>query len=235
MDDTDDRDGLASRIVRHPRLAWLRAHRCFVLFLALLALLISVPFLSGSHDGRVVLAALDDVVLVVAVASVVRSRLSLAVALLLAVPTVAFKYQAQQSGVPVDNAVALGFGAAFYAFSLAHLLEYVLRRDVMTADKLYGAVAVYIMLGAFWAFLYGVAQYVYPGAFALHGSAKMLDTSELLFFSFVVLTSTGFGDIVPLLIQTRFLAILEAISGVMYVAILIARLTGVYPTIERER
>src|SRR5262249_36600334 len=139
MDATDGMTGPAWRMA-HLRWTWLRAHRCFVLFLALLALLIAVPFLSGNAGGRLVLGALDDVILVAAVASVARGRMSLAVALLLAVPAVVFKYKALQTGAAADQAVSLGFAAAFYAYTLAHLLEYVLRRDVMTADKLYGAV-----------------------------------------------------------------------------------------------
>jgi hypothetical protein len=214
----------------HPRLAWLRAHRCFVLLLALLALLVAIPFLSDYAVGRRILAALSSIILIAAVAAVQRTKLSFGVAVCLIAPALVFQYRAQQTGDPADFAVSWAFNAAFYAFTLGQLLEYVLRRDDMTTDKLYGAVAAYIMLGVFWAFCYGLVQFFYPGAFTLHGTIKVLDLSELIFFSFVVLTSTGFGDIVPALIQTRFMAILEAMSGVMYVAILIARLTGVYPT-----
>ena len=183
--------------------------------------------------ARRVVGVLNLVVLVTAVAAVERSRPALLVAVLLGVPVVGFQFVALQTGLPGHFALSWAFGAAFYAYTLVHLLHYVLRRDVMTADKLYGAVALYIMIAIFWAFSYGVLQYFYPGAFAVHGTVKALAFDELLFFSFVVLTSTGFGDIVALLIQSRFMAILEALSGVMYVAILIARLTGVYPTVDK--
>lgn len=123
------------------------------------------------------------------------------------------------------------FGAAFYAYAIAHLLHYVLRRDEMTADKLYGAVAAYIMIAIFWAYLFGVLQYFHPGAFALYGSPTTMNLADLIFYSFTVLTTAGFGDITPVLIQSRFPTILEAVTGVMYVAILIARLTGVYPVV----
>lgn len=73
-------------------------------------------------------------------------------------------------------------------------------------------------------------SYIYPGAYALVGTPKVLDFGELIYFSFAVLTTSGFGDITPVLIQSRFLTILEMVTGVMYVAILIARLTGVYPS-----
>jgi Na+/citrate or Na+/malate symporter len=57
--------------------------------------------------------------------------------------------------------------------------------------------------------------------------------TELLYFSFTALTTAGFGDVTPALVQSRFLTVLEMIIGVMYVAILIARLTGVYPIVDK--
>ena len=221
-------------VTRHPRLAQILQQRCFFLFLALLALLIAIPFLDGTVHGRGLIGMLNFIVLVTAVAAVGRYKLSLVIASLLGLPTLAFQIMALQSGLPGHFALSWGFGAAFYAFTLVHLLHYVLRRDMMTADKLYGAVAAYIMVAIMWAFLYGVLQYFYPGAYALHGMPKILDMSELIFFSFTALTTAGFGDMTPSLIQSRFLTILEMVTGVMYVAILIARLTGVYPVVGNK-
>ena len=218
----------------HPRLAKILEQRCFFLFLTLLALLIAVPFLSGTVHGRALIGIVNFIVLVAAVASVASSRFSLVIAILLGLPTLAFQIMALQSGLPGHFALYWGFAAAFYAFTLVHLLQYVLRRDKMTADKLYGAVAAYILIAVFWAFLYGVLEYFYPGAFAFNGTPKALNVAELIYFSFTALTTAGFGDITPVLIQSRFLTILETVTGVMYVAILIARLTGVYPVTEKK-
>ena len=221
-------------VTLHPRLAQMLQQRCFFLFLALIALLVAMPFLSETVHGRGLVGLLNFIVLVTAVVAVERSRLSFVIAILLGLPTLAFQIMALQSGLPGHFALSWGFGAAFYAFTLAHLLNYVLRRDLMTADKLYGAVAAYIMVAILWAFLCGVLQYFYPAAYALHGMPKTLDMAELIFFSFTALTTAGFGDITPVLIQSRFLTILEMVTGVMYVAILIARLTGVYPVVEKK-
>jgi hypothetical protein len=88
-----------------------------------------------------------------------------------------------------------------------------------------------MMIALLWALMYGVVQYFYPGAYAVGGTPKALDMGEMIYFSFTALSTAGFGDITPVLIQSRFLTILEMITGVMYVAILIARLTGVYPIV----
>ena len=221
-------------VTRHPRLEQLLQQRCFFLFLALLALLITIPFLGDTTQGRGLVGLLNFIVLVTAVAAVGRSRLPFVIACLLGLPALAFQILALQSGLAGHFALSWSFSAAFYAFTVAHLLYYVLHRDMMTADMLYGAVATYIMIAIMWAFLYGVLQYFYPGAYAHHGTTKTLDMGELIFFSFTALTTAGFGDITPMLIQSRFLTILEMVTGVMYVAILIARLTGVYPVVGKK-
>ena len=217
----------------HPRLSKILEQRCFFLFLALLALLIAIPFLSDTIHGRRIIGFFNVMVLVTAVAAVASSRLSFVIAMLLGLAMLALQFLALQSGFPGHFALFWGFGAGFYGFTLVHLLNYVLRRDRMTADKLYGAVAAYIMVAILWACLYGVLQYFYPGAFNFSGTPKVLELAELVYFSFTALTTAGFGDITPALIQSRFLTILEMVTGVMYVAILIARLTGVYPVVTK--
>jgi len=218
-------------VTTHLRLAQMLEQRCFFLFLALLALLVAIPFLGETAHGRVIIVLVNISMLVTAVAAVGRSRLSLAIAFSLAVPTLAFQLLALQSGDSGHKALSWGCNAVLYTFTLGHLLHYVLRKDKITADKLYGAVAAYMLIAILWAFLSGVLQYFYPGAYALGGTVKALDLRELIYFSFTALTTAGFGDITPVLVQSRFLTIFEMVTGVMYVAILIARLTGVYPVV----
>ena len=219
----------------HPRLAQLLQHRCFLLLLALLSFLVAVPFLSPTTPGRFIVNLINVIILMTAATVVGRSARSLAIAFLLAVPVLAFQLLALQSKEPGHFTLTWGFAAVFYAFTVANLLQYVLRRDTMTEDKIYGAVATYILIAILWAYLDGVLQYFYPGAYALAGTPKFLDMGELIYFSFTVLMTVGFGDITPMLIQSRFFAILEGMTGVMYVAILIARLAGLYPMTARER
>jgi hypothetical protein len=114
------------------------------------------------------------------------------------------------------------------------MFRYVFRLDLMSRDKLYGAVAAYILIGIFWAQLHALTQYFYPGAYTIEGTPHALDITELIYFSFAALSTAGFGDIAPALIQSRYLTILEMIAGVMFVAILIARLTGVYPLVDKR-
>lgn len=204
--------------------------RCFYLFFALLLLVVFVPLIGDTPRGRITGNVINLLVLLAAVAAVGRSMLSFVIALLLAVPTLAF----QLLGIAWSDerylALSWMFGGAFYFATIVYLLGYVFSRESMTADKLSGAAASYLMLGVLWGYMYSITQHFFPGAFSVGGTVvAQVPGVDLLYFSFSTLTTTGFGDIAPVHRVARMLAILEAVLGTLYVAILIARLAGIYP------
>ena len=87
------------------------------------------------------------------------------------------------------------------------------------------------MLALLWAFLYTLLEYIFPHSFSLSNSNTDNDNLfyVLLYFSFTTLTSVGYGDITPITHQARSLVIIEQLIGVFFVAVLIARLAGLYP------
>ena len=203
--------------------------RCFYLFVAVLALVMAVLLLEPTPRGRIILNVGNLFVVVAAVAAVGRTQLSFVIALLLAAPTLFFQWLAVDNGDTQFLLHSWTFGAALYALTIGYQLRYVFQRDVMTADKLYGAAAAYLMLGVLWGYLYAIADHVQPGSFAFGGATVSPPIGDLLYFSFTVLTSTGFGDAVPVLRYARGLCVLEQLVGALFLAILIARLAGVYP------
>lgn len=216
------------------RLNKLLEQRCMLLFMALAALLVAVPFLGETAWGQVLLVFVHIAVLLTAVAAVGRTWRSFGVAVILVLPALVFRVLSLETVRPDHLALTWGFNAAFYVFVLTSLLQYVFRLDSMSRDKLYGAVAAYILIAIFWAYLHALAQYFYPGAYTAAGAPRVLDIGELIYFSFTALSTAGFGDIAPAVIQSRYLTVLEMVVGVMFVAILIARLTGVYPIVDRR-
>ncbi len=208
--------------------------RCFYLFVILLAFISVLPFVEPTPGGRIATAVLTVLLVVGTVAAVGRSAVSFVVALSIAGPTLYFHWL----GVISDDAAALAlswmFAAGLYAVTIVYLLQYVFRPEVMTSDKLFGAAAAYLMIGVLWACLYSLVEFHYPGSFP---SGMTLDSRrpiDFVYFSFTVLTSTGFGDVVPLSPQARAVCVLEQVIGALFLAILIARLAGVYPPIGRR-
>lgn len=219
------------------RIGWLYRLRSIYLFASLLLLIVLLPFVGTDLDdvqSRLVGNLINMLVLVAAVAAVGRSRRSFVVALLFTLPVLGFQFAGLTLGEQRYLVWSWGFGALFYATTLSLLLRYVFSADVMNADKLFGAAAAYMLLGILWAYLYLILQYFYTGSFALQGvPVAAMTPPELVYFSFMVLTTTGFGDIVPVLPHARALVNLEQICGTLFVAILIARLAGIYPQNEK--
>jgi tryptophan-rich sensory protein len=92
----------------------------------------------------------------------------------------------------------------------------------------------YLMIGILWCFIYGLTALKASDAFLVRGETQGLDLTALLYFSFSTLTTIGFGDIVPNTRAGQVAAILEGIIGTLFLAILIAKLVGVYPPPTRE-
>jgi len=210
--------------------------RCFSLFMSLLLLVVLAPLVEPTPGGRALVNGFNLMIVVAAVATLGRTVASFVIALLLAGPTLVFHWLGMGEAGGEMLMWSWVFAAALYVATLSYLLGYVFRRDVMTADKLWGAAASYLMIGVLWVYLYALVEHFYPGSFGSGGVPGKYGVSELVYFSFTVLTSTGFGDITPLTRQARSVCTLEQIVGVLFVTILIARLAGVYPPkIETRR
>ena len=96
------------------------------------------------------------------------------------------------------------------------------------ANRLFGAISVYLLLGLIWSLVYVGIVEVDPSAFNGAEAGPWLETiPEFIYFSFVSLTTLGYGDISPATPITRFVVYLEAIMGQLYLAIMIAGLVGI--------
>ena len=215
----------------HSSFARIFRQRCFYLFLSILVLIVAAPFLTETLHGRVFVQAAEVLVLIAAVAAVGRTTIPFVIALLLGVAAFVF-----QSGITFGygdpetfRMYSDVFHAAFYLVAIVYLLGYVFSPDVMTDDKLFGAASVYLMLAVMFAYAYLFVQLVDPSAFGVGAGEPPRTFYDLLYMSFGVLTSNGPGDVTPVGAKVRSIVILEQIVGVLYVAILIARLAGIYP------
>jgi hypothetical protein len=206
--------------------------RCFWLFLVLLVLIGAVSFVPASDSGRLILNSVNMFLLIATIAAVGRTTWSFVIAVLFAVPAVWFQYLGLWHDSDTDLARSWMFSAVLYFMSAAYLLRYVFQPRIMTQDKLFGAAAAYLLIGVLWAYLYAIVGFFYPHSYMIVGQPGRLVYADALYLSITVLTSTGFGDITPLTRQARGLCMIEQITGALFVAILIARLAGVYPPRE---
>ena len=99
------------------------------------------------------------------------------------------------------------------------------------------SISAYLMLGLIWPMAYWLVDQLTPGAFAFNattGTKESMEGFNAFYFSFVTLSTVGYGDITPVSKVARMLAAMEAMTGLLYVAVLIARLVGLYSTPKAE-
>jgi len=127
--------------------------------------------------------------------------------------------------LPVAEAWVQGTSLLSLLVLLGIVLTQTLRRGPVTFHRIQGAVAAYLLLGVLWAHAFSLLAIVRPGAFS--GAVNAGDGPRAwLYFSFVTLTTMGYGDVLPVHPVARSLAVLEAVVGPLYLAILVARLVS---------
>ncbi|MEA1928084.1 MAG: potassium channel family protein [Candidatus Auribacterota bacterium] len=98
----------------------------------------------------------------------------------------------------------------------------------VTIDKIFGAITVYFLLGILWTILFTMVELLQPGSLIRAGGEYLSNYSQVQYFSYTTLCTLGYGDIIPATKLTMVLSNLEAIVGALYLAILVARLVGLY-------
>jgi len=127
-------------------------------------------------------------------------------------------------GAPWDMAYDV-IGALMFTYVSLLLLSKILSvRSDVSGELIAGAVAVYLLLGMIFAFLFGLVEAVSPGSFLdAHSQAP-----NFHYYSMVTLTTLGYGDIVPVTPLARGLGSFEAVLGQLYLTVLVARLVGMH-------
>ncbi|HSD66830.1 MAG TPA: ion channel [Vicinamibacteria bacterium] len=184
-----------------------------------------IPPLLPPGSGR---SLAGDVVYALLLISGVRAlgERRLARVLLMPVAVVTLAVNLGSWVVPVAEPWVLGTRLLSLVLFLAVVLAQTLRSGPITFHRLHGAVAAYLLLGVIWAHAYALVGLLRSGAFS--GPVSAADGPRAFFyFSFVTLATVGYGDVLPVHPAARSLATLEAVTGTLYLAILIARLVSV--------
>lgn len=199
--------------------------------LALAASLVLYPFADETRALRPFAQALD-VAVVLMVVRLIRARVEfLRSGWVVALPTIALQIGHlfwPHRGVELAMLVAQ---VVFHGYAATALLAYVLGDEVITLDELFAIAGVYVLLGLFWASAYAIVILYDPNAIFINPSNNtdgVTGFGDLVYYSLTTLTSTGYGEITPVSPAARALAMLQQIVGVLFVAILISRLTNLY-------
>lgn len=208
----------------------IKKKRFLLLLLALVVLLVAYPYFRDTRQGAF-LGGLASVALVIFGVFAVRpNRHIFVVASILGGVTVISSIAAKLAGIRGHPFVEAAF-TVFYAFTTIAVFFEVIRRKEIGREAVYGIVCVYLLIGVTFGNLYDFLETVRPGSFEVTvpmAAGGGIGFRNMLFFSFMTLTTIGYGDIIPVTFQAQSLATIEGVAGVLYVAVLIARIVGIY-------
>lgn len=201
----------------------------FALLLLSLLVLATVSGFTAGQFGGILGNLAASFVLLAGVASMYRQRLMLIIGLILLAPAISTRWLLFWLGTPILAPVSLTFWLIFTAFNAGALFLYIRARGAFSNDTIYGGICIYVLLGYCFAAAFALLETLSPGSFSFpSGRPESLVALELetAYFSFVTLTTLGYGDVTPLSSQAKSLVMLETVVGPMFVAVFIAQLVG---------
>ncbi len=212
-----------------------REGRYLFLLVSLLLLFFFYPFFDRLHFAPVILGGLFLAILLSSVAAVSSERRSVATAAVLAVIAFGSFIARQLTDNTTLAALTIGAFGLFFLLIAIVVLRHIMRVREVTTDTILGAICAYLLLGMVWTMIYALIETFLPGSFlrggasiAGFGDSRNPAISTFIYYSFVTLTTLGYGDITPNSSPAAALSSLEAVAGQLYLAILIARFVGLH-------
>jgi Ion channel len=212
-----------------------KAHPCGVLLAVQILGILLYPFMETSAIGRALFSIFGLLVLVLAVWAVNRTPALNWIALLIGLPVVVLTIL---EVVHSDNVTISLWSnvlhALFYFYTAYGLIAYMFADNWVTRDEVFAIGAAFTVVAWGFAYVFAATQIIWPHSFIAAVNPDAPRTwMELLFLSVTTLTSTGLSDVVPVLSNARSVVMMEQIAGMLYLALVVARLVGL--TIARTR
>jgi voltage-gated potassium channel Kch len=196
---------------------------------ALVLMLVATPFFRGFKGGPLYEAVLFTIVMCTGlIASGSRRKLAFAL-VSFALAAIWLNQLRPQAYLALTYLLP---AMTFLIVVIASLLGFILRAKGVDANVLCAGISIYLILGLLWGLAYTLVAQLNPNAFShnIPGTATTMSGFTAIYFSFMTLMTVGYGDITPVADVARMLAMVEAMTGTLFVGVLIARLVSLYST-----
>ncbi|MHC5022901.1 MAG: potassium channel family protein [Planctomycetota bacterium] len=212
--------------------------RHYEVLLISLVLYVIVQPLFITYGHIVTLAIFLSLLLLAGLLVASQTRTTVVVGLILGLPFFATIWLHVLDPSAPSTLASHASAVVFCSFLLVTMLRDVVGTGRVSRQTLYGAACAYLLVAVTFSFVYAIVEYLNPDAFTTSTSVVRYPNGqvaniELLYFSLVTLTTLGYGDITPVGPTARAIAAVEAVVGVLYTALLVARLVGMYAAAER--
>ncbi len=215
----------------------LSSNNLLILLLSLIFLLLGVPLLENVVDaGTLWRLGLTAVTILAAVATQ-RRKLLLGLGLLAVAVTAPMNWLTMSIQNHSLFLASCTLDAIFFAIMATMILTAVIKKHLATIDSIYGAICAYLLYGLAWSMLYLGLSLSPAGDWTILGAKFDLERSrqevsafsQIIYFSFVTMSSLGYGDLVPSTVLVRTLSWMQSVFGQFYIAVLVAWLVSEIP------
>jgi len=208
-------------------LEFISKHRIGLLLTAILSMIIGSPFIDDIFQYRVIPDIFITIIFIFGIYAISRKKMHVYIALGLAIPMFSGIWSFHLYGNLKLLVLGQLFAVLFTGSVIILLINFIINEKEITREVIFTAVVVYLLMAMMWAYLYMILAYFHPGSLSIsEGSSR--DIFQYIYFSFVTITTLGYGDIAPLTHKAGSLVILEAVTGQIYLVVVVAWLVGMH-------
>ena len=222
---------------RDRQVSVITGHNFFVLFVFLLLYVILYPYTQNKGVAYYSFRVLGIGITLLSVYAVSFRRSLVFVGIALAVPALVEHSRIAQLDASATSMLTIAFSLAFDTFIIVVIFHRVFVHKQPTPETIYGALCIYLLVGLGFSSIYTLLAAVQPRAFYLDPLTSLnptLNRFDFIYYSFGTLTCLGANGIIAVSNQAKSLSLIEAILGVLYLAVLISRLVGARATTAEE-
>ena len=202
--------------------------RFLFLLISILCLLVIAPIFKDFIGIRILMNAFITAILISGTYAASKKIYITITAASLALPMLVSIWISHFADIPLLVFVGDCFGIAFIAFLVVVILSFIFREHEVTINVIYASIVVYLLIAIMWAFIYSVLESIHPGSFAAGEGQIEAGRRLYIYYSFVTITTLGYGDVTPTTDLANSFSFLEAVTGQIYLVVLVARLVGIH-------
>ena len=202
--------------------------RFLILLVLILLTIVLTPFLDHFLETRILMDGFLTAIFFAIIFAIRSKRTHGIVASILVLPLIVSTWSVYFVDSAHIGLLTRVFGVLFFGYAVIIILQIIVRSSKVTRETIFAAIVAYLLIALMWAFLYMILEMVAPGSFSFPDKSIRLETMQFEYFSFITITTLGYGDITPLTNRASALTLLEAIIGQIYLVVLVAWLVGMY-------
>ena len=202
--------------------------RFLILICLILGLLVLVPILNRFVTARIFLDIFLTAIVISMVYTISHKKRYVITGVLFAIVMLAslwLQYFFQNKGIA---AIAMITGIIFISVVIASILGFMFKSEMINREIIYQAILLYLLAALSWAFLYTFLELVDPASFNIDLDQPQSYLLVFQYYSFVTITTLGYGDITPVTEVAKAFSVLEAIVGQLYLVVVVAWLVGMH-------